>query len=161
MHALEALGLAVGLSLAALAAERWKLGGVRAPARLTADPARRTFRVATRDRPRVMSRRGLHLPDHRRGGGVRGEEGHHLRARGRVRPRPHHESLAVATGVLITNAPGENPVIEGWSSIADYQAILGLWQVSNIAIQGLTIQNTGVTDAEHGHMASGSAAPAR
>ena len=52
--------------------------------------------------------------------------------------------------VLITNAPGENPVIEGWNSIADYAAILGLWQVSNFAIQGLEIRNTGVPDAEHG-----------
>ena len=59
-------------------------------------------------------------------------------------------NLWPSTRGLITNAPGENPVIEGWSSIADYQAILGLWQVSNIAIQGLTIQNTGVPDAEHG-----------
>jgi len=52
--------------------------------------------------------------------------------------------------VLITNAPGENPVIEGWSSIGDWQPILGFWRVSNFAVQGLVIQNTGVPDAEHG-----------
>lgn len=52
--------------------------------------------------------------------------------------------------ILITNAPGESPVIDGWSSVGDYQAIVSLWNVSHIAIQGLTIQNTGVPDAEHG-----------
>lgn len=52
--------------------------------------------------------------------------------------------------ILITNYPGENPVIDGWYSVGDYQAIVWLWNVSNIAIQGLTIQNTGVPDDEHG-----------
>ena len=52
--------------------------------------------------------------------------------------------------ILITNYPGENPVIDGWSSVGDYQAIIWLWNTSNIAIQGLTIQNTGVPDDEHG-----------
>ena len=52
--------------------------------------------------------------------------------------------------VLITNAPGENPVFDGWNSVVDYGAVIALWRVSNFAIQGLTIQNTGVPDAEHG-----------
>jgi hypothetical protein len=52
--------------------------------------------------------------------------------------------------ILITNAPGENPVIEGWGSVPDFSAIVGLWRVSNVAIQGLEIRNTGVPDAEHG-----------
>jgi hypothetical protein len=52
--------------------------------------------------------------------------------------------------VLITNQPGESPVIEGWSSIGDYQGILSIWNAQKIAIQGLTVQNTGVPDAEHG-----------
>jgi hypothetical protein len=52
--------------------------------------------------------------------------------------------------VLITNAPGENPIIDGWGGIADYAAVLGLWQVTNFAIQGLEVRNTGVPDAEHG-----------
>jgi len=52
--------------------------------------------------------------------------------------------------ILITNAPGENPVIDGWGSVPDFSAIVGLWRVSNIAIQGLEIRNTGVPDAEHG-----------
>ena len=46
--------------------------------------------------------------------------------------------------ILITNAPGESPVIEGWGSVIDFGAIVGLWRVSNIAIQGLEIRNTGV-----------------
>jgi hypothetical protein len=52
--------------------------------------------------------------------------------------------------VLITNAPGENPAFDGWNGVADYGAVLSLWRVSNIAIQGLVIRNTGVPDAEHG-----------
>ncbi len=52
--------------------------------------------------------------------------------------------------VLVTNYPGENPTIDGWNNVGDYQAIVWLWNVSNVAFQGLTIQNTGVTDAEHG-----------
>jgi len=52
--------------------------------------------------------------------------------------------------VLITNAPGENPIIDGWGGVADYAAVLGLWQVTNFAIQGLEVRNTGVPDAEHG-----------
>jgi len=52
--------------------------------------------------------------------------------------------------ILITNYPGENPTIDGWSSVGDYQAIVWLWNVSNVAIQGLTIQNTGVPDDQHG-----------
>jgi hypothetical protein len=52
--------------------------------------------------------------------------------------------------VLITNAPGESPVIEGWGGIPDFGAIVGMWRVSNIALQGLIIRNTGVSDAEHG-----------
>ena len=31
--------------------------------------------------------------------------------------------------ILITNAPGENPVIDGWSSVGDYQAIFSIWNV--------------------------------
>src|SRR5215470_3997107 len=52
--------------------------------------------------------------------------------------------------VLITNAPGENPVFDGWNSVQDYGAILALWRVTNFTIQGLVIRNTGVPDAEHG-----------
>jgi hypothetical protein len=52
--------------------------------------------------------------------------------------------------VLITNYPGENPVFDGWNSVVDYGAVLALWRTSNFAIQGLTIRNTGVPDAEHG-----------
>ena len=129
----------------------WKLDAVRRARATDCRPGRSDLpRGDLGNQPRVMSRRGLHLPDHRRRGGVREGEGHHLRARWHVWPCSHHESLGRRTGIPITNAPGENPVIEGWSSIADYQAILGLWQVSNIAIQGLTVQNTGVSDAEHG-----------
>ena len=52
--------------------------------------------------------------------------------------------------ILITNADGENPVIDGWSSVGDYQSIFSIWNASHIAVQGLIIQNTGVPDAEHG-----------
>ena len=62
--------------------------------------------------------------------------------------------------VLITNAPGENPVIDGWGGIGDYGAVFGLWQVGNVSIQGLEIRNTGVPDSEHGgygiHVSGGS-----
>jgi hypothetical protein len=34
--------------------------------------------------------------------------------------------------------------------VVDFGAIVGLWRVTNVAIQGLTIRNTGVSDAEHG-----------
>jgi parallel beta helix pectate lyase-like protein len=52
--------------------------------------------------------------------------------------------------VLITNYPGENPVFDGWSSVPDFGAVVALWRVSNFSVQGLTIRNTGVPDAEHG-----------
>jgi len=52
--------------------------------------------------------------------------------------------------VLITNAPGENPVIDGWSGVPDWGSVFGFWRVTNFAVQGLIIQNTGVPDAEHG-----------
>ena len=37
--------------------------------------------------------------------------------------------------VLITNVDGQNPVIDGWNSIADYGAVFGLWRTSNFAVQ--------------------------
>jgi hypothetical protein len=52
--------------------------------------------------------------------------------------------------VLITNAPGENPVIDGRGPsgngpiVADWAAIVYLLKVSKVAIQGLEIRNTGV-----------------
>jgi len=52
--------------------------------------------------------------------------------------------------VLITNVNGQNPVIDGWNSVADYGAVFGLWRTANFAVQGLIIQNTGVPDPEHG-----------
>jgi Right handed beta helix region len=52
--------------------------------------------------------------------------------------------------VLITNAPGESPVIDGWGGVKDYGSVLGLWRVGNFAIQGLEVRNTGVPDSEHG-----------
>ena len=52
--------------------------------------------------------------------------------------------------ILITNADWENPVIDGWNSVGDYQSVFSIWNANHIVIQGLTIQNTGVPDAEHG-----------
>ena len=52
--------------------------------------------------------------------------------------------------VLITNVSGESPVIDGWGGIVDYGSVFGLWRVSNVVVQGLVIQNTGVPDADHG-----------
>ena len=69
-------------------------------------------------------------------------------------------NLWPSSRVLITAAPGEHPVIDGWGGIADYGAVFGLWQVGNVSIQGLEIRNTGVPDAEHGgygiHVSGGS-----
>ena len=52
--------------------------------------------------------------------------------------------------VLITNAPGENPVFEGWSSVADYGPSSASGRSSNIAIQGLDHPEHRRRDAEHG-----------
>ncbi|MGZ6097203.1 MAG: hypothetical protein ACXWLL_02335, partial [Myxococcaceae bacterium] len=43
--------------------------------------------------------------------------------------------------ILITNADGENPVIEGWSSVGDYQSIFSIWNASHIAVQGLDLDD--------------------
>ena len=91
---------------------------------------------------------------------VREGEGHHLRAWRHLRTGPL-VNLWPSERVLITNYPGENPVIEGWSSVVDYGAVLGALEASNFAIQGLTIRNTGVPDAEHGGYGSRSASPPR
>ena len=59
-------------------------------------------------------------------------------------------NLWPSSRVLITNVNGQNPVIDGWGNVGDYGAVFALWRVGNFAIQGLTIRNTGVPDAEHG-----------
>jgi hypothetical protein len=57
--------------------------------------------------------------------------------------------------VLITNAPGEHPIIDGWGTVPDFGAIVGLWRVSNVAIQGLEIRNTVHDTARHGILTNG------
>jgi len=146
------LGLAAGLfSLAALAAGAdgsWTQ--CAAPARLTPDPAGRTFHVATwGTNPGSCPAPGYTFRTIDAAAKcAKGKDTVYVH--GGTYNRVLIANLWPSDRVLITNAPGENPIIEGWGGIADYQAILGLWQVSNFAIQGLTVQNTGVPDAEHG-----------
>jgi hypothetical protein len=146
------LGLAAGLcSLAALAAGAdgsWTQ--CAAPARLTPDPAGRTFHVATwGTNPGSCPAPGYTF---------RTIDAAAKCALGKDTIYVHAGTygpvlimnLWPSDRVLITNAPGEYPIIDGWNSVPDYAAVLGLWQVSNIAIQGLEVRNTGVPDAEHG-----------
>jgi hypothetical protein len=146
------LGLLAGLlsfaTLAAGADGSWTQ--CAQPARLAADPSGRTFYVATwGTNPGSCPAAGYTF---------RTIDGAARCARGKdtiyVRGGTYNPVLLAnlwpSAPVLITNYPGENPVIEGWSSVGDYASILGLWNVTNISIQGLTVQDTGVPDAEHG-----------
>src|SRR5215469_533795 len=140
------LGLAAGLfSLAALAAGAdgsWTQ--CAAPARLTPDPAGRLFHVATwGTNPGYCPAPGYTF---------RTIDAAAKCAQGRDTIYVHNGTygpvlimnLWPSAQVLITNAPGENPIIDGWGGIADYAAVLGLWQVTNFAIQGREVRNTGV-----------------
>ncbi|HZJ56603.1 MAG TPA: right-handed parallel beta-helix repeat-containing protein [Myxococcaceae bacterium] len=153
MHALgRTLGLAAGLfSLAALAAGAdgsWT--DCALPSRLTPDPAGRTFHVATwGTNPGTCPGAGYTFRTIDAAAKcAKGKDTIYVHA-GTYGPVVI-SNLWPSDRVLITNAPGESPVIDGWNGVADYASVLGLWQVSNFAIQGLTVRNTGVPDAEHG-----------
>ncbi len=153
MHALgRTLGLVAGLfSLAALAAGAdgsWT--DCAQPSRLTPDPAGRTFHVATwGTNPSSCPAAGYTFRTIDAAAKcAQGKDTIYVHAG--TYNRVLLSNLWPSDRVLITNAPGESPVIEGWNSVPDYAAVLGLWRVTNIAIQGLTVRNTGVPDAEHG-----------
>ncbi len=153
MHALgRTLGLAAGLfSLAALAAGAdgsWT--DCAPPSRLTPDPAGRTFHVATwGTNPTSCPGAGYTFRTIDAAAKcAKGKDTIYVHAG--TYNRVLLSNLWPSDRVLITNAPGESPVIEGWNSVPDYAAVVGLWRVTNFAIQGLTVRNTGVPDAEHG-----------
>ncbi|HTS79492.1 MAG TPA: right-handed parallel beta-helix repeat-containing protein [Myxococcaceae bacterium] len=144
-----ALGVAGGPALAAGADGSWTQCPL--PARLTADPAGRTFYVAPWGTNPGSCPTSAGYTFQTIDAAVRcakGKDTFYVRA-GTYGPFSI-SNFWPSDRVLVTNYPGENPTIDGWNSVGDYQAIVWLWNVSNLAFQGLTIQNTGVTDAEHG-----------
>jgi hypothetical protein len=147
------LGLVVGLAsacvLAAGADGSWSQCSM--PARLTADPAGRTNYVATWGTNPGSCPSWSGYTFRTVDAALRCAKGKDtIYVRGGTYGPFGASNLWPSDRVLVTNYPGESPTIDGWGSVADFEAVVWFWNVTNISIQGLTVQNTGVPDAQHG-----------
>jgi hypothetical protein len=148
VHVARTVAVSVGLlSLAALAAGAdgsWTQ--CAAPARLSPDPGGRTFYVSTTGNdgsPCTAGSTFRTIP-----AAVKCALGKDtILVHGGTYAPFEIDEFYPSDWVLITNAPGENPIIDGQGAIADWSAIVRLYDVSKLAFQGLEIRNTGVPAA--------------